>query len=615
MQCLTNANCGGATSQCRTSTGTCVQCLSNANCSNPNPVCSASSTCGPCSSSLDCSAGTSCSAGSCLANPESCSNPETRTIVGTMLNFQADLRRATDDVSGSCSNASSSPELVYRIPLAAPADVTITIAKAPSETTTSDPLFYVRSGTCTGTELKCVDQTISNATETATFYGLPAGDLFLFVEAWAVSNAVLTDVSIVLAPPSSPPANDSCATATPLTFTSGSASASGSLILANNSNLSTDASPSCSSAAITSGRDVVYSFSLSAAQDVQVAVTPTGGTSFTPVVYLRKLADCASPLRPTELGCEVGTATGLSTRFLNLPAGDYALWVDATSAAEARFTLAATLLPPTLPPSNDTCTSPTPLTFSAGRVSAAGATLAAANDFSSALCASGGSGNDVVYSFSASGGQPVSIAVASLTSGWAPVVSMANSCPGTTELACGTGPAAGVAGALVTAPPAGATFAFIDGVSGGGLFRLEGREGAPPNDTCATATPLLLSIGTTDNSVMDHTKLANDDFNNLCGRVNAFAGKDLVYAFTAPATATVTLTLWADSTFDPGLAVLTGTCGATACLSSVDSAARGGTETLSFNATAGTTYYVVVDGYLYASNPPATEGFFRLEAR
>jgi hypothetical protein len=551
-----------------------------------------------------------------VANPESCASAQTLTLGSgqTMLNFQADLRRAIDDVDGTCSGTGTTPELVYRLPLAQAADVTLSAAKAAGQGT-SDPVLFVRRGDCdAGVELACADETFSNGTETVTLYGQQPGDLFVFVEAWSSTNAVLTDVSVVLAPPTPPPANDTCATPQLLTFTNGEATATGSFVLATNGNAAADPSPSCSSAARSTGRDLVYRYTLTQPQDVRLEVRPTTANTITPVVYVRPLADCASTATTAELACSAGTSTAVLTRLVNQPAGDYALWVDSTTAEDVGFTLSVALLPPTLPPTNDTCATPTPLTFTSGVFSTTGQTLAATNDYTTLACTSmaGALGRDVVYAVTVPTPGPFSVVVASQSSDWAPVASLSATCPTSGDLDCTTGRVGGVAGALVASADAGTHYVFVDGQADGGFFRLDGRLGAPPNDTCATATPLVLSTPTVDNSVLDHTRLAVNDFTSGCSFTTAFAGKDLVYSFTPATSGTVTLRAWPDSNFDVAIAVFTGTCGALTCVDVEDVGARGGPETMPLTVTAGTTYYVVVDGYGYTT---PSEGFFRLEVR
>lgn len=615
--CLSNANCGGTTPLCDTTAGRCVQCLTNANCANPTPVCTASA-CGACSSTLQCSSGTSCVAPSCVANPETCATAQVVPLMAgqTMVNFQADLRRATNDENGSCGG-SSGPELVYQLTLPAAQDVTISLAGAAGQTGW-DGVIFVRGSPCTGgTELGCVDQGFTEDPETLQLYNV-SGTIYLFAQAYTASYAALYDVSVVLAPPTLPPTNDTCATPEALTFTSGAATATGSLVSATNDNGPTDVSPTCSSAARTTGRDVVYSFTTSAAQDVQVTVTPTGG-GFTPVVYLRTLANCAVGDAMSQLGCGVGTTTGLTTRFNNLPAGSYALWVDSTAAVNAGFSLSVQLLPPTLPPSNDTCAMPEVLTLSAGLASTIGQTAAATNDYSAACSTGSTSYADTVYSLVVPGATatPVSFVVAPQDPAYIPALYVGGACPMASPLGCtagsaGTSSRARPVGVLLPSQAPGQLFAVVDGQVGNGYYRLDARVGAAPNDTCASAVPIGLSTAIVDAAALDTTQLASNDFTDLCGSTTRFNGRDLVYRFTPATTGSFTVTVQPAVNFDSSVTVLSSGCTPADCIISGDQGGTGGTDTLTFTGTAGQTYYIVVDGYGSGTN---NEGFFRLEVR
>lgn len=552
-----------------------------------------------------------------MANPETCATAQALPTGQSMINFQADLRRAVNDVDGTCS--SSGPELVYKLTLTQAQDVTVSIAKAPGQGT-SDPVLFVRASPCdTGTELACADDTYSNATETVTFYNRPAGDLFIFVESYTSTYAVLTDVAVTLSGPTLPPTNDSCASPAPLTFSMNAATATGSLIQANNSSGMTDASPTCSSAARTTGRDVVYSFTTTAAQDIEVTVTP-GATAFTPVVYLRTLANCADGTAMSELGCFAAAATGTMTRrFFNVPAGSYALWVDSAEAVDTTFNLGVQLLAPTLPPANDTCSTPQALTFTANRATTTGQTVAAASNYGSLACAANASAStpDVVYSYTVPASSDVTIAVAPANASYTPVLYTSAACPNAADLACALSSSTTYArpvGVVMPAQAAGTYTAIVDGNGTTGLFRLDARLGAPPNDACASAAPIQLSTAMTDNSVLETTQLSTNDFASMataCGSATRYNGRDLVYSFTAAASGTVTANIIPASNFDPVIAVMVGGCGSTYCTAAADVGASGGPETLSFSVTAGQTYYLVVDGYGTSSN----QGFFRLELR
>jgi len=530
-----------------------------------------------------------------------------------MVNFQADLRQAVNDESGSCS--ASGPELVYQLNLPAAYDVTVSMAKAPGQAD-SDGVLYVRSSPCaSGTELACADDTFTNGTETVRLYNR-SGTLFIFAEAYTTSYAVLYDLSVVLSPPTLPPTNDSCSAPQALAFTAGVATATSTFVSALNDNAAADASPTCSAEARTTGRDVVYSFTTAAAQDVQVTVTPTSG-SFTPVVYLRPLASCASGAAMDERGCAVGTASGLTQRFANLLAGSYALWVDSTTAVNANFSVTVQLLPPTLPPPNDTCAAPETLTLVSNVASTTGQILAAASDYSAACSAGLATLPDAVYRLVVPGSAavPVSFVAAPTSAAFVPALYAGATCPISTPLACVAGGNTSYArpvGLLLPSQAPGPVFAVVDGHVGSGYYRLDARVGAPPNDTCAAPTPIGLSTVLVDASALETTELSVNDFSAMCGYTTRFSGKDLVYAFTPPATATYTATVTPASTFDPSLALLVGSCAATSCVDSADIGASGTPETLTSTGTAGQTVYLVVDGW---STGASSQGFFRLEVR
>jgi len=103
-----------------------------------------------------------------------------------------------------------------------------------------------------------------------------------------------------------------------------------------------------------------------------------------------------------------------------------------------------------------------------------------------------------------------------------------------------------------------------------------------------------------------------NDFTAMCGYTTRFSGKDVVYVFTATADGPVTATVYPSATFDPSLARLEGSCAPTSCVTSTDTGASGGNETMTFTAVNGTTYWFVVDGW---STGASSEGFFRFELK
>src|SRR5207237_4424452 len=134
---------------------------------------------------------------------------------------------------------------------------------------------------------------VAGPTDTITLDNRPAGDSFIFVEA-AGNAAGNLQVNVTLGGPTLPPSNDDCTTPKALTFTNAVATATGDTTLANNSNMAADPSPTCSMVAKQTGHDVVYSYTLSAATNVQIKVTPNAGSGLRPVVYVRAPSQCAS---------------------------------------------------------------------------------------------------------------------------------------------------------------------------------------------------------------------------------------------------------------------------------------------------------------------------------
>jgi hypothetical protein len=188
-------------------------------------------------------------------------------------------------------------------------------------------------------------------------------------------------------------------------------------------------------------------------------------------------------------------------------------------------------------------------------------------------------------------------------------------CPVAAPLACAAGTTTNYArpvGVLLPSQAPGTVYAVVDGQTANGYYRLDARIGAPPNDTCATATPIGLSTVLVDASALETTQLSTNDFTTMGGFTTRYNGKDLVYSFTPTTTASFTATVTPSPTFDPSITVLSGGCGPSFYLNSADTGATGTPDSVTFAGTAGQTYYLVVDGY---GSTSANEGFFRLEVR
>lgn len=107
-----------------------------------------------------------------------------------------------------------------------------------------------------------------------------------------------------------------------------------------------------------------------------------------------------------------------------------------------------------------------------------------------------------------------------------------------------------------------------------------------PSDTCP-GTPIALSAGTT--TFTGSTASANNNYNGC----NGGSSKDVVYPFTPTVSGYLDLSLttgWGGSIYAQS------TCGSNNSQIACANGFFGGTQSIGFPVTAGTTYYVVVDG-------------------
>jgi len=113
---------------------------------------------------------------------------------------------------------------------------------------------------------------------------------------------------------------------------------------------------------------------------------------------------------------------------------------------------------------------------------------------------------------------------------------------------------------------------------------------APANDLCANAIPIACGTtasGTTVNATVDNVT------GGSCGVTITAPG--VWYTFTSPGTGNATVSL-CGSSYDTKISVFSGTCGSLVCIGGNDDFC-GLQSQLTFSATNGTTYYVLVYGF------------------
>ena len=262
--------------------------------------------------------------------------------------------------ANGCASSFSGKDRAYSITLATNQRLTVTFT--PGAALGVDGVLNLVDGTAgnvvCGNGATCVaaaNTTGSDSVETLTYDNSSGASktLYLVVSDYGDSASMGTygiATTVGTIPP--PPANDTCAGAIALAFTNNTVTATGDTTNATNGNTSADPAPSCSTTARSSGRDVVYSYTLTAARDVAITVTPTSPptpTTFEPVVYVRSV--CADTTVANQRACGANFTSAVSTLNLqNQPAGTYFLWVDGSSATSGTFSLTVTTATATLPP-------------------------------------------------------------------------------------------------------------------------------------------------------------------------------------------------------------------------------------------------------------------------
>ena len=265
----------------------------------------------------------------------------------------------------------------------------------------------------------------------------------------------------------------------------------------------------------------------------------------------------------------------------------------------------------------DSCGSAVALAFDAGVATATGSTVGLTDDASAFYpsCA-GAAGPDAVYTFTTTAPRQLTARVSTSTATYEPILYVRSVCTGGNELVCGHAPGPGrAANVFVSSLPAGYAL-FVDGLTGtSGAFQLDVTLGAvsstaPANDLCAGAIVLpagpIQFAGTTLNATDDQ---GGGTFSSTCRTNGSLTrtpagtpGLDVIYDWTATATRLWTVTMEPVPGWDaaPWVTVAP-TCGGDggACVAGADNAGSGppGTERFTINATAGTHYFIVIDGY------------------
>ncbi len=342
-------------------------------------------------------------------------------------------------------------------------------------------------------------------------------------------------------------------------------------------------SASCSSA----GRDAVYAVVVPVAGTATISLT----SAFNASLYARN--SCAA----SEVFCrnQVG-AGGVETFTSNVAQGTtYYVFVDSVVAGgSGAFTLDIRVDPIS---DDEACPGQAVAWTGSGSAvrtaSVSGSTASATADEAGSCNGSGGSSKDLVYAFTADVDGRLLFSLDPASNYDAVLYVRSGTCDGT-QLVCVDGPAAGGVESVELWAASGTTYyVFVDGYKGSsGAFVLDADlEPRQYRESCAGEPGAWSGAGPYAWSTTGDTRLRVNDHTAAC----ASTARDAVFALTAPASGLFEATLVPGSGYDAALYVGT-TCGGSnvAC---EDRAGSAGTEKVAFEATAGTTYYLVVDGY------------------
>lgn len=250
----------------------------------------------------------------------------------------------------------------------------------------------------------------------------------------------------------------------------------------------------------------------------------------------------------------------------------------------------------------DTCASATIITPNALPFTEDSTTAGASNDIDPTLvgCANGG-GADVVYAFTPATTGVYTLGVTPTNTSFDASLYILTDCSNPASCVAGANENPLGKGEFVTVSLSAGTqyFIVVDSpfADGAGPFHFSLRKDGPANDNCATAAVIdparlpFVSLGTTVGASNDLNPQTPCLRSNQSGR-----GPDVVYQFTSPDSQNYLVTVTPIGNYDVTVYITTN-CATNQNCSSGDVNGGGLAETVRRNFTAGTTYYIVVDGF------------------
>ena len=245
-------------------------------------------------------------------------------------------------------------------------------------------------------------------------------------------------------------------------------------------------------------------------------------------------------------------------------------------------------------PGNDACPGTVVAVVVGSETSLADSTAGAKDDVT-ASCAKG-TGPDVVYQVMPQTTGTLTIKVQGQSSMNPAVYAWTGACGSGAPAGCVD--ATGAGGLETVSVPATAgtpVYVAVDSDGAGGAFALTLSLVASVDGDKCPGQPIKLDPGS-DQTINGDTSFAKADYVGAAPCDKSNSTPDVVYSVTATASGTLTAKLSPTGSFDGTLYVRSGTCTTGPQVGCSESAGPAGAETVSFQATADTTYSVFVDG-------------------
>ncbi|MBI5535717.1 MAG: hypothetical protein HY898_23500 [Deltaproteobacteria bacterium] len=464
------------------------------------------------------------------------------------------------------------------------------IALVDLTTTNFDAEIYVRT-TCTtaSSQIGCADSQGSSGTERVKFWATAGTTYWVFVDSYTSTSKGAFQLDVSVTPAS---AHEKCP-GEAVTWTGSGTQDRTATLVGNTSALWNDATGnSCGS---TSTPEAVYAFTADVDGILKLKVTPQG---WDVAMYVRSNCSTAS----SQLACKDtgGSGGAENAQFWAAQGSVWYVFVDgALSGAAGAYTLEATLSPQK---PDETCPGE-PVVWTGSGTDPR--TFTDTDDTSLHWSDTNGSGcggtsaRDTVYAVTADVDGIMTLSVA--PTGWDAAMYIRTACTtSSSEIACKDVVGSGQVESHTFWATAGATYyAFVDGYTASSqgpytfnatLVPAAADEKCPgENLTFSGSPPAANATGNT-----------NDNWNDYTGSCTTGASEDVVYHVIAPQAGTMKVTATPATGFDVAVYVRQGTCTGTQ-VGCKDALGSGSAEVLNVTATAGTDYYIFVDGYQGAS--------------